>query len=266
MHAQRPQGVVGRHDGRDGAIHPEVPESDLPVSTAGDQLSKAAALHVDISDPLLVIAPNFHHCRGGLESLIEHSNRAVAESCDEDVAGHLVGRQGCDTGAGPCRNVLTIDLELAPRAVTRLHWCNTHSRADFGRCIPHTDHLDISCDQSLPLTLLPIKHQASVSVAGDQLRKGTEGRDHFDVPRVLIAAVDFEHTVRRARHEKCLVILVDVANLVDLRAWRISVRKVVQTPVALPVPDAACQLARTFSGQQERVTYEMASLSSATAR
>lgn len=59
-----------------------------------------------VRDPLLVVAPNFDHRHGGTETLVEDPDGAIAVAAYEDVAGHLIGGQGGDAGAGAGGNVL----------------------------------------------------------------------------------------------------------------------------------------------------------------
>jgi hypothetical protein len=80
-------------------IHTNVPEPDLAIPGARDEFAHAAALHMDVCDPLLVVAPAFDHGDAGFEALVDEADGAVAEAGSEDVAGDLVGGQGCDAGA-----------------------------------------------------------------------------------------------------------------------------------------------------------------------
>ncbi len=52
-----------------------------------------------VRDPLFMLTPDFDHCQCGLQTLIKDSDRAVAVAADEDVAGDLIGGEGCDAGA-----------------------------------------------------------------------------------------------------------------------------------------------------------------------
>jgi hypothetical protein len=64
----------------------------------------------------------------------------------------------------------------------------TYVCAHFGGSIPNTNNLYITCNQSFALSLLPIKHKTSVSIAGNQLRKRPEGRDYLNISVRLIVA------------------------------------------------------------------------------
>ena len=61
MDAQRAQRVLRRVRRGDRVIETQVPQADFAVATAGDELAEAAALHVHVGDPLLVVAPDFDH-------------------------------------------------------------------------------------------------------------------------------------------------------------------------------------------------------------
>jgi hypothetical protein len=50
-------------------------------------------------------------------------------------------------------------------------------------------------------------------------------------------AEKLEHTIRRTSQEKGLVILVDVANLVDLRSHGVPIGELVESFMILPIPD-----------------------------
>ena len=84
--------TCGTHgtDRSDRVVVSKVPESDFAISGSGDEFSIAAALHVDVGDPLGVVAPEFDHGKGWLKTLIKYSNTAVTESSDEDVPGNLI--------------------------------------------------------------------------------------------------------------------------------------------------------------------------------
>src|SRR5690348_11786821 len=81
---------VNRH------IHSQIPQSNLAIPTARYQLSHSASLHVYVRNPLLMFSPHFNHSNGGLQALIEYSNRAVSESSNENIARNLVRSQRRD--------------------------------------------------------------------------------------------------------------------------------------------------------------------------
>lgn len=64
--AQGSKSILGGVDGREWIVHSEIPQSNLAIATARDKLPEAPALHVNICDPLLVLAPDLHHRCGGL--------------------------------------------------------------------------------------------------------------------------------------------------------------------------------------------------------
>ena len=106
VHGQRAQRVLGRPDRPQRLVLADVPELDLAVAAAADQLAQAAALHVHVGDPLLVVAPAFDHGLLGAEALVEDADGAVAVAAYEDVACDLVRGEGCDAGTGAGGNVL----------------------------------------------------------------------------------------------------------------------------------------------------------------
>lgn len=90
MHAQSSKRVFGCINGGQRIVHPQIPKSNLTIATARDELAETATLHMDIGDPLLVLTPDFHHRRGGLESLVENTDGSVAESSHKDVTSNLI--------------------------------------------------------------------------------------------------------------------------------------------------------------------------------
>lgn len=88
--------------------------------------------------------------------------------------------------------------------------------AHFRGGVPDTNDLHITGDKCFALALLPIKHEACISIAGDQLREGSESCYNLDVLVGFIVAEKLDYTVGRASHEKRLVVFVDVPDLVDL--------------------------------------------------
>ena len=106
MHGQGAQRILcGAHRAK-RLVLADVPELDLAVAAAGDEFAETAALHVDVCDPLLVVAPAFDHGLLGAEALIEDTDGAVAVAAHEHVAGDLVRGEGCDAGARASGDVL----------------------------------------------------------------------------------------------------------------------------------------------------------------
>ena len=87
---QGPKRIFGRENSGQGVVHAKIPQSDLAVATAGNKFSQATTLHVDVGDPLLVIAPDLDHRGGRLQSLIEDTNSTVTKTGNKDVTCHLV--------------------------------------------------------------------------------------------------------------------------------------------------------------------------------
>ena len=106
MHAQRPHRIPRGPHLPHGLLLPNIPQPDLPIPAPTDQFSEAAALHMQTRDPLPVAAPVPHHRHGGLLARVEDADGAVAVAGAEDVAGHLVGGEGGDAGAGAGGDVL----------------------------------------------------------------------------------------------------------------------------------------------------------------
>ena len=67
---------------------------------------------MDAGDPLLVSAPVFDHGHGGSFAGVEDADGAVAVAGAEDVAGDLVGGQGCDAGTRSGGDVLCVILSV----------------------------------------------------------------------------------------------------------------------------------------------------------
>ncbi len=95
MHAETAERILSSPDRAHALIHADIPELDLAAATAADQLALAAALQMDVGDPLPVLAPDLDHRRGGLEALVVDAHGAVAEAGREDLALDLVGGQRC---------------------------------------------------------------------------------------------------------------------------------------------------------------------------
>lgn len=106
MHGQCTQRVLCCAHGAKRLVLADIPELDLAVAAAGDEFAEAAALHVDVCDPLLVVAPAFDHGLLGAEALVEDTDGAVAVAAHEHVARDLVRGEGCDAGARASGNVL----------------------------------------------------------------------------------------------------------------------------------------------------------------
>lgn len=106
MHAQRPQHLARGLDRPQRRVHPNIPQLDLAVAAAADELAQPPALHMHVRDPLLVVAPGLDHGGGGLEPLVEDAHDAVAEPGHEHVARHLVRGERGDAGAGARGDVL----------------------------------------------------------------------------------------------------------------------------------------------------------------
>ena len=90
MHGQGAQGILGCPDGPERIVFADVPELDLAVAAAADEFAETAALHVDVCDPLLVVAPAFDHGLLGPEALIEDADGAVAVAAHEHVTCDLI--------------------------------------------------------------------------------------------------------------------------------------------------------------------------------
>lgn len=106
MNTQGAKSISSCIDGRNRIIHPEIPELDLTIPAAGDQLSHAPSLHVHVGDPLLMLTPDLDHCSCGFEALIKDTNGAISEARNEYIPGNLIGGQRSDTRARTCRDVL----------------------------------------------------------------------------------------------------------------------------------------------------------------
>ena len=168
-----------------------------------------------------MFTPDLDHGGGWFQTLVEDSDRAITETCNEDVACDLVGSQGCDAGARTCGDILMIYVSREKEG--RVSVGGSYVRAHFSSGIPDTNDLNVTGDKSLTLALLPIEHQACIAIAGNQLGKGPESRDHLDVLISFVMAEKLDNTVGGAGHEECLVIFVDVSNLIDLRAGRVAI-------------------------------------------
>jgi hypothetical protein len=72
-------------------VHAKIPESNLAVAAAGNELAQAATLHMNICNPLFVFTPDLDHRSGRLQSLIEDSDGSVTESSNKDITSNLIG-------------------------------------------------------------------------------------------------------------------------------------------------------------------------------
>lgn len=90
MHRHRPERIPRRNNGPQRLIPANIPKLDLPIATTTDQLSQPSTLHMDVCDPLFVLAPDFDHGLLRAETLIEDSDRAVAVAGYEDITRYLI--------------------------------------------------------------------------------------------------------------------------------------------------------------------------------
>ena len=90
MNAQGPQHVFRRRHGVQRGILADIPQFDLTVAASTDQFSQASSLHMNVGNPLLVFSPNFDHCHGGFQPLVEDPNRTIPIASDENIARDLV--------------------------------------------------------------------------------------------------------------------------------------------------------------------------------
>ena len=79
-----------RLNGLDLILHPNIPQLDLAVAAAADQLPHAAALHVHVGDPLLVAAVPLDHGLRRPLALVVDLDLAVPEAGHENVARYLI--------------------------------------------------------------------------------------------------------------------------------------------------------------------------------
>ena len=166
MYAQCPQCALGGLHAINRLIHSEIPESDFAITAGRDQLSHAASLHVDVRDPLLMVAPCLYHRSGGFQSLVVDSNSAVAEPSNKYVPGYLIGRQRCNARARASRDI----LDKSANVIARIGDKVAYICADFSRSVPHFDNFDIASNQRLTLPLLPIENKPSVFVTRNEIR------------------------------------------------------------------------------------------------
>lgn len=90
MHAQTSEGILGCLNGLDTVVHADVPQFDLAIATCTDQLTLTTALEMDVSDPLLVLLPHFHHFALLLHALIVDAHCTVAEASGKHLTFDLV--------------------------------------------------------------------------------------------------------------------------------------------------------------------------------
>jgi hypothetical protein len=64
---------------------------------------------------------------------------------------------------------MSLTVQECPNKVSKVYHSGrvTYIGANFGSCIPHSNHLDVSCNESLTLTLLPVHNKAGIPVARD---------------------------------------------------------------------------------------------------
>lgn len=93
MDTQCPKSILGGIDGGQWVVHPEIPQPDLTVAAARNKLPETTTLHVDIRDPLLMLAPDLDHGGGRFQPLIEYTHGAISEASNEYVACNLVRSQ-----------------------------------------------------------------------------------------------------------------------------------------------------------------------------
>lgn len=99
VNAKRLQVVLSRLNGLDTLIHTDVPKLDLAVAAARHEFTLTTTLQVHIRNPLFMLLPYLDHgCRRFL-ALIVHTNRAIAEACNENIAFDLIRGERCDAGA-----------------------------------------------------------------------------------------------------------------------------------------------------------------------
>ena len=79
-------GGGGGVDGVYALVHTHVPELDFTAAASAYELALAAALKVDVCDPLTMLFPDLDHCHGWFETLVVDADGAVAEAGDEDLA------------------------------------------------------------------------------------------------------------------------------------------------------------------------------------
>lgn len=101
MDTQSTESILGCGYGVYWIVHSEIPQSYLAVSTTWDELPHATTLHMYVCDPLLMITPDFDHCCGGFETLIEYTNCSVSKPSNKNIAGDLIRGQGSNTRTGP---------------------------------------------------------------------------------------------------------------------------------------------------------------------
>ncbi len=105
-------------------ILPDIPQLDLSIPAPANQFPQATSLHMNVRDPLFMLAPDLDHCQGRLHALIEDADGAITVAADEDVAGDLIGGEGGDARAGAGGDVLVYFLVWCQGLVGGdLHWC-----------------------------------------------------------------------------------------------------------------------------------------------
>jgi len=225
MHTQRPHRITRRRNLPHRSILPNIPQFDLAIPASRDQFSEAATLHMDVGDPLLVTPPMLHHCHRRLFARVEDANCAVAVAGAEDVAGDLVGGEGCYAGAGAGGDVLWV----VQQGLEEGGWRRFYVGADFGGCIPYSDDFDISSYQQLTLALLPVQYKPCVFVAGDQICQCAESGHQLDTLFRFVVSEDLNHTVGRARQQQSVVVFIDESRFIDAGALWIAIGEAAET-------------------------------------
>lgn len=115
-----------------------------------------------VSDPLLVLSPHPDHGRLRLFAGVEDADRAIAVAGAKDVAGDLIGGEGCDTRPGTGGDVLVNSSVNVIALEVDGYIC-----ANFSGCIPHSNDFDVSCYEKFALALLPVQDEACILRARD---------------------------------------------------------------------------------------------------
>ena len=111
--------------------------------------------------------------------------------------------------------------------------------AYLSSCIPNSNDFDIAGDEKLALSLLPVQNQTGILIARHNVTESSESRYDLDLLLRFVVTEDANNTVRRSGHQQSLIVFIDEPRLVDTRAWRICVRKAIETIALLPIPDTS---------------------------
>jgi hypothetical protein len=169
MHTESPQMVRCCQDRLHTLIHTDVPQFDLATATAAHEFALTTSLQMHVGDPLLVLFPDLDHGSCRLLPLVVDSNSTITETGHEDITLYLIRGEGCDAGSR------TRGYILGESAWgTTLVWYITYTGANFGACIPHTNHLDITSNQDKTPSLLPVKYKSGILVARNKIGQGSE--------------------------------------------------------------------------------------------